>query len=44
MVRVIVEGNDDKKFIIKILNHLKEHNEITIKDKNLNSYIEIMGQ
>ncbi len=43
MVRVVVEGNDDKNFIIKLLNHLKEQNEIIVQNKNLNNYIEVMG-
>lgn len=43
-LRIFVEGNDDKKFIIKLLNDLKENNEIDIVDNiNFNSYIEVMG-
>jgi hypothetical protein len=43
-IRIFVEGNDDKKFIISILNDLKKHNEISVSDNiNFNNYIEIMG-
>ena len=44
MVRVFVEGSDDEKFIIKILQDLKKNNQISFSKKiNFKSYINIMG-
>ena len=43
-VRIFVEGNDDKKFIVTLLNDLKKSNKIEIMDSiNFNAYIEVMG-
>jgi len=43
-VRIFVEGNDDKNFIVKLLNDLKQTKEIRV-DENINfqNYIEVMG-
>jgi len=43
-LRIFVEGNDDKSFIVKLLNDLKKYNEIDVLDNiNFNNYIEVMG-
>ncbi len=43
-LRIFVEGNDDKNFIVKLLNDLKTYKEIDILDNiNFNNYIEVMG-
>ena len=43
-IRIFVEGNDDKKFIITLLNDLKKNKQIEIIDSiNFNIYIEVMG-
>ncbi len=42
MLRIIVEGNDDKKFIINLLNHLKKEGEI-VKKEDFNKYITTFG-
>ncbi len=43
-IRIFVEGNDDKKFIITLLNDLKKDKEIEVQDNiNFNAYIEVMG-
>ena len=44
MVRLFVEGSDDEKFIIKLLQDLKNNNQILFSEKiNFKSYINIMG-
>ena len=44
MVRVFVEGSDDEKFIIKLLQDLKKHQELSFSKKtNLKGYINILG-
>ncbi|CAA6798648.1 MAG: Unknown protein [uncultured Sulfurovum sp.] len=44
MVMIIVEGNDDKNFLVTLLNDLKKKNEINVSDSiNFNNYIEVMG-
>ena len=44
MVRVFVEGVDDEKFIIKILQDLRKNNDLYFSKKtNLKSYINILG-
>ena len=41
---IIVEGNDDKNFMVTLLNDLKKNNEIDVtKSINFNNYIEVMG-
>ena len=41
---IFVEGNDDKKFIISLLNDLKKFNKIKVDDNiNFDNYIEVMG-
>jgi hypothetical protein len=43
-VRIFVEGNDDKNFIVKLLNDLKKNEEIAVGDNiNFNNYITVMG-
>ena len=43
-LRIFVEGNDDKNFIVKLLNDLKKYNQIDVLDNiNFNNYIEVMG-
>jgi len=43
-IRIFVEGNDDKKFIVTLLNDLKKSKEIEVADNiNFNAYIEVMG-
>jgi len=43
-LRIFVEGDDDKKFIIKLLNDLKQNKEIKVQDNiNFNNYFEVMG-
>ncbi|SFV56542.1 hypothetical protein MNB_SV-14-688 [hydrothermal vent metagenome] len=43
-IRIFVEGNDDKKFIVSILNDLKKDKRLEIQDSvNFNNYIEVMG-
>jgi len=43
-LRIFVEGNDDKKFIVTLLNKLKKDNSIAVQDSiNFNNYIEVMG-
>ena len=43
-IRIFVEGNDDKKFIITLLNDLKKNRDIKVQDNiNFNAYIEVMG-
>ncbi len=43
-LRIFVEGNDDKNFIVSFLNHLKKDKKLDIQDSiNFNNYIEIMG-
>jgi hypothetical protein len=39
-VRIICEGDDDKKFIISLMNHLKKEKLIDF-DKNINQYFSI---
>ena len=44
MVRVFVEGSDDEKFIIKILQDLIKHKELDLSKRiNFKSYINILG-
>jgi hypothetical protein len=44
MVMIIVEGDDDRKFLIKLLNYLRENNKIDVEDYfNFNTIIETMG-
>ena len=44
MVRVFVEGSDDEKFIIKILQDLIKNNQLALSKKvNFKSYINILG-
>jgi len=44
MVRIFVEGIDDEKFIIKLLNHLKDSSEIEVpKGFNFGSIINRLG-
>jgi len=44
MVRVFVEGSDDEKFIIKVLQNLIKDNHLSLpKSVNLKSYINILG-
>jgi hypothetical protein len=44
MVRVFVEGSDDEKFIIKILQDLIKNKELELSKKiNFKSYINILG-
>ncbi|MEA3315348.1 MAG: hypothetical protein U9Q30_05800 [Campylobacterota bacterium] len=41
---IFVEGNDDKKFIVSLLNDLKKNNRIIIDDNiNFDNLIEVMG-
>jgi hypothetical protein len=41
---IIVEGKDDKNFIVSLLNDLKKNNEIEVEDRiNFHDYIEVMG-
>ena len=43
-VRIFVEGNDDKNFLIALLNDLKNSKALDIdKSVNFNNYIEVMG-
>ncbi len=43
-LRIFVEGNDDKKFIVSLLNDLKKDKNIDVQDSvNFNNYIEVMG-
>ena len=43
-LRIFVEGDDDKKFIVKLLKDLKKNKEIIVEDTiNFDNYIEIMG-
>jgi len=43
-LRIFVEGNDDKNFIVKLLNDLKRYKEIDVSDNiNFNNYITVMG-
>ncbi len=43
-LRIFVEGNDDKNFIITLLDDLKKNSEIEIgKNINFNAYVEVMG-
>ena len=43
-VRIFVEGNDDKNFIMKLLTDLKKYKEIIVDENiNFNNYIEVMG-
>ena len=43
-IRIFVEGNDDSKFIVSLLNDLKNNSEIDVLDGiNFNNYIDIMG-
>jgi len=43
-VRVFVEGNDEKNFIIKLLHHLRDHQQLHIeKNINFENYIEVMS-
>ncbi|SFV54887.1 hypothetical protein MNB_SV-6-743 [hydrothermal vent metagenome] len=43
-IRIFVEGNDDKKFIVSLLNDLKKDKRLEIQDSvNFNNYIEVMG-
>ncbi|MCK4441720.1 MAG: hypothetical protein KAU90_06915, partial [Sulfurovaceae bacterium] len=43
-IRIFVEGNDDKNFIVTLLNNLKKNNDIDVLDSiNFNNYIEVMG-
>jgi len=43
-LRIFVEGNDDKNFIVKLLNDLKKNGEIAVEDSiNFNNYITVMG-
>ena len=44
MVRIFVEGSDDEKFIIKLLNDLRKLEQISITDSfNFGSIINILG-
>jgi hypothetical protein len=41
---IIVEGKDDRNFLVTLLNDLKKDNEIVVQDSvNFDDYIEIMG-
>lgn len=41
---IFVEGNDDKNFLVSLLNDLKNSNEITLEEQvNFQNYIEVMG-
>ncbi|KIM10373.1 MAG: hypothetical protein KU38_07725 [Sulfurovum sp. FS08-3] len=43
-LRIFVEGNDDKNFIVSILNDLKSKQMIIVAENtNFNNYIEVMG-
>jgi len=43
-LRIFVEGNDDKNFIVKLLHDLKKNKEIVVTDSiNFNNYITVMG-
>jgi len=43
-LRIFVEGNDDKNFMVTLLNDLKKYKEIDVLDNiNFNNYIEVMG-
>jgi hypothetical protein len=43
-IRIFVEGNDDNKFIVSLLNDLKRNSEIDVLDSiNFNNYIDVMG-
>jgi hypothetical protein len=43
-IRIFVEGNDDKKFIVTLLNDLKKNKEIEVADNiDFNARIEVMG-
>ena len=43
-LRIFVEGNDDKNFIVSLLNDLKKYKKLDIQDSlNFNNYIEVMG-
>jgi len=44
MVRVFVEGSDDEKFIIKVLQNLIKNNHLALSKRiNFKSYINILG-
>ena len=44
MVRVFVEGSDDEKFIIKVLQDLIKNNQLALSKRiNFKSYINILG-
>ncbi len=41
---IIVEGKDDKSFIVALLNDLRKNGEIVLQDNiNFDNYIEVMG-
>lgn len=41
---IVVEGKDDKNFVVTLLNDLKRNKEIIVQDNvNFDDYIEIMG-
>jgi len=40
---IFVEGNDDKKFLVSLLQDLKKNEKIIVDDTSFENYIEIMG-